>query len=71
MSHLEIINRWPSLGDFASDLGVAYGTAKAMRRRGKVPAEYWCRLVERAREREIDGVHLDVLADAIAREAAE
>lgn len=71
MTHSEIINQWPSLSDFADDLGIAYGTAKAMRRRNRIPPEYWCRLVTRADERSLQHVTLDALASAVAMEPAE
>lgn len=65
MKHTPLISRWPTLADFASDLGVAYGTAKAMRRRGSIPPEYWMRAVSKASERGIDGVTLEALAAAV------
>lgn len=36
-----LIERWPSLSDFARDAGVSYGAAKQMRRRGSIPVIYW------------------------------
>lgn len=73
MTHAEIINKWPSLSDFADDLGVQYGTAKAMRRRASIPPEHWLTIIGKATEREIEGVTLEVLASAVAKqpEAAE
>lgn len=71
MTHSDIINLWPSLSQFADDLGVRYGTAKAMRRRGRIPSEYWFRLAQKAEERGMAGATIDVLAAAVALEAAE
>lgn len=73
MTHADIINKWPSLSDFADDLGVQYGTAKAMRRRGSIPPEHWLTITTKAVEREIEGVSLEALAEAVAKipEAAE
>ena len=73
MTHSDLIDLWPSLSAFADDLGVAYGTAKAMRRRGSILPEYWLRVVDAAAENKISGVSLEVLAIAVARdrEAAE
>lgn len=68
MSHSAIIDLWPTLSSFADDLAVAYGTAKAMRRRGSIPAQYWLRTVAKAAERKIEGVSLEVLAEAVAVE---
>lgn len=71
--HMHIIDLWPSLSDFAEDLNVRYGTAKAMRRRGSIPPEYWLAVVESAALRNINEVSLESLARAVARiqEAAE
>lgn len=66
MTHAEIINLWPSLSDFATDISVAYGTAKAMRRRSSIPPEYWLSAARSAEERAIAGVTLEVLAAAVA-----
>jgi len=66
MTHADIINRWPSLSAFASDLSVEYGTAKAMRRRSSIPSEYWLTVVNKAGERSIDGVTLEMLAIAVS-----
>lgn len=71
MTHSDIINLWPGLSQFAEDLGVRYGTAKAMRRRGRIPSEYWCRLAQKAEERSIGGVTIESLARAVSLEAAE
>lgn len=62
MTHSEIIRLWPSLSEFARDLGVAYGTAKAMRRRDSIPPAYWQALVGHARARRIEGVTFEALA---------
>lgn len=67
MTHTDIINKWPSLSDFAQDLGVMYGTAKAMRRRSSIPSEHWLILVTKARKRGIKGISLEALAAAVAR----
>lgn len=70
MFHALLIDLWPSLSAFADDLAIPYETAKAMRRRGSIPAGYWKRMVESAADREICGVTLERLAD-LAAEARE
>lgn len=70
MSHTPIIDKWPSLSDFAADLGIQYGTAKAMRRRGSIPADRWVEVVEKAKARKLKGVSLEALALAAAERAA-
>lgn len=71
MTHTDLINLWPSLAEFALDLGVEYGTAKAMRRRSSIPSEYWITMVRSAEGREIAGVNLEALAEAVAAPAPE
>lgn len=66
MTHADIINQWPSLSEFAADLSIEYGTAKAMRRRSSIPSEYWLTVVRKANSREIVGVTLEELAAAVA-----
>jgi len=70
MKHVGIINSWPSLSDFANDLDIAYGTAKAMRSRGTIPAKYWATVISKARKRRIAGVTADTLARSLAAEVA-
>lgn len=73
MTHSDIINRWPTLTDFADDIGVPYVTAKAMRRRGSIPSCYWVRVVGAAHKRAISDITFKLLAELIAipQEAAE
>ena len=70
MTHAEIIGKWPKLSDFAADLRVQYGTAKAMRRRSSIPPAYWAAVVSKAALREIKGVTLQALAEAAQQAAA-
>lgn len=71
MMHSDLISLWPSLSDFADDLGAAYGTAKAIRRRGAIPDRYWMRLSERAKARGLSRVTLQALAEAKATRAPD
>lgn len=68
MKHADIITKWPSLNDFAADIGVEYGTAKAMRQRSSIPPRYWVTVVTKAYERTIDGITYEVMAKAAAAE---
>ena len=61
MRHSDIINLWPSLGDFAGDIGVEYGTAKAMRRRSSIPPTYWSAVISAAKNRGIPGLDLQTI----------
>ncbi|WP_421416518.1 hypothetical protein [Agrobacterium tumefaciens] len=73
MTHADVIDQWNSIAAFAEDIGVAYGTAKAMRRRNSIPPEYWIKVVQKAADRSLEGVSLQVLAVAVCKteEAAE
>lgn len=42
---------WPSLADFAEAMGVTYGAARQMRRRGSIPVKYWPALIRDAANR--------------------
>ncbi len=55
------------------DLGIAYGTAKAMRRRASIPVTYWTGMVRKAEARGLSSVTLEALVagSAAASEAAE
>jgi len=72
-SHREVIDLWPSLTAFAADVGVAYGTAKAMRRRDSIPDYLWVTVVTAASARELTDVNYELLAQLAAakRAAAE
>ena len=70
MEHTQIIALWGSLSEFAADLGVAYGTAKAMKRRGSIPARHWTRVITAAHKRNYRGVTLEALAKATEDRAA-
>ena len=61
-SFRQIIELWPSIGEFAADIGVKEGTAKLMRFRDSIHANYWVAVVEAAKARRIKGVSLQTLA---------
>lgn len=69
MNRFCFVDLWPSLADFAADIGVTYGTAKGIRHRerrglGIVPDCYWRRAVAGAEARGIAGVTLEALSQA-------
>lgn len=66
MRHADIISKWPSLSVFAADIGVEYGTAKAMRKRSSIPSKYWVTVVVKSRDHGLDGITYEVLAMAAA-----
>ncbi|MCF1449414.1 hypothetical protein GOZ83_10715 [Agrobacterium vitis] len=71
MTHADIINLWPSIAEFARDIGASYETAKAMRRRSSIPAGYWVRVVESSQYRHFQEVSFPTLAEAAALDLKE
>ncbi|WP_090229610.1 hypothetical protein [Filomicrobium insigne] len=72
-SFRDLIDAWPNLREFGSDIGVGENTAKGMRRRDSIHSAYWDDVVTGARCRDIDGVSLELLsqlAKARGRRAA-
>jgi len=63
-SHRDVIDSWPSIGKFAGDIGVAYNTAKHMRRRGSIPPEYFSAVVAAAKRRALHAIDFESLARA-------
>lgn len=51
LNHSDIIKLWPTLADFAADMGVKRNTARGWKRRNSIPWKYWPVLIETARER--------------------
>jgi hypothetical protein len=66
-SHRSIIDAWPRLADFADDLGIAYGAAKAMRRRDRIGLEHVAAVVAAAERRGIAGISADLIVGIAAR----
>jgi len=74
-----IVGLWPSIAAFCRAVGVPDATARAWHRRGlgsgRIPVEYWDRLIAAAEADGIEGVSLDSLMAAVriamAREQAE
>lgn len=61
-----IIDRWPSLQDYADDIGVQYVTAQLMRHRNSIASKHWKAVVGGAEKRQIEGVTLEALAEIAA-----
>ena len=52
-SFAEIIDLWPSVADFAADVGVPFHTARNWRARGSIPAHRWAAVIDSGRRRKI------------------
>jgi len=69
----DLIDRWPTIAEFASDVGCGYEAARQMRRRQRIAPEHWPAVVAACAARSIAGVTFEWLARQrfAAREAAE
>lgn len=64
-----LIALWPSVADFARDMGVGYTRAQKWQTRNSIPAGQWARLLEVAHRRGFWQITPAVLVD-LAKEAA-
>lgn len=64
-SFSEVIDLWPSVEDFASDIGVPFHTAKNWRARNSIPAHRWMQVLRAAKKR-----RLPINAELLTRVAA-
>lgn len=67
----EIIEKWPSVKDFADDVGIAYTTAHSWRTRGLRDASRYPSIVRAAKRRGLRGVTLERLVSIAERECDE
>lgn len=49
----EVIDLWPSINEFAAEMGVHINTVRNWHTRGRIPAKYWTGIIECAKRREI------------------
>jgi len=61
MTHESVIDKWPSVADFARDIGVPYQTARFMKVRNSIHPRHWRKVVQAAKSRGYRGVTLDGL----------
>jgi hypothetical protein len=67
----DIISKWPSVAEFAKDLGIEYSTAHTWRQRGLTDARRLLDIVKAAEKRGFDGVTLEKLANIAKRESKD
>ena len=63
----DIVNRWPTVADFAAAVGVPYQTAYSWRSRNSIPFRHAQAVVSAARKRHVRGVTVGVLATLAVR----
>ena len=59
----ELIELWPEprTTNFGKDIGVTVEHAATIKRRNSIPVRFWPKVLEGARERDIQGVSYEVL----------
>jgi hypothetical protein len=62
-----LLRRWPSVSEFARDIGIAPNHAQTMKARGSIPVEYWPATIAAAKARHIGGVTAECLMNLHAR----
>jgi hypothetical protein len=66
----DLTGLWPSVADFARDIGVKPSHAHTMLVRGNIPVVYWPKIIQAADGRGIKGVTSEAMMN-IHTEAAE
>ncbi|WP_037070275.1 hypothetical protein [Rhizobium favelukesii] len=65
-----LIEQWPTITEFAAEVGCGYEAARQMRRRQSIAPEHWAKVVEVAKAKSIDGVTFEWLAKQRVSETA-
>jgi hypothetical protein len=55
------MNLWPTVAEFARDIGIKPTHAQTMRVRGSIPVEYWPNILAAAKARKLGGITADAL----------
>lgn len=58
----DLIDRWDTIGDFATEVGCGYEAARQMRRRESIAPEHWQSVISAAAKKGIGGVSYEWLA---------
>jgi hypothetical protein len=66
-----LISEWPTIVEFAQEVGCGYEAARQMRRRESIAPEHWARVVDASTARCIGGVTFEWLAKQRATASGE
>ncbi|BAQ44369.1 hypothetical protein [Methylobacterium aquaticum] len=58
----DLIAKWPSISDWARDLGLRPSHGTVIKHRGSIPVAYWPKMIAAAEQRGINGVTYEALA---------
>jgi hypothetical protein len=57
----DLMKLWPTVAEFARDIGIKPTHAQTMRVRGSIPVEYWPNILAAAKTRNLPGITADTL----------
>lgn len=57
----DLIDRWPTIGEFARSIGCEYEAARQMRLRSSIAPEHWPRVIKASKKQGVTGVTNDWL----------
>ena len=58
-----LIDQWPTIAEFAADVGCGYEAARQMRRRNSIAPEHWPNVVKASKDRGFTGVTFEWLTE--------
>ena len=64
-----LISAWPTIGEFAADIGCGYEAARQMRRRERIAPSHWPQVIAAAKMRGVDVITVEWLAERWIRGA--
>jgi hypothetical protein len=65
LTHIQVINLWPSIEAFRVDVGVSIEAARKWRQRGRIPPDRWSRVIDAAKRAGHKQVTLAALHSAL------
>jgi len=60
-TYQEIIKRWPSVGELASDLNVTPDLVRKWAVRDRIPVDYWLSLVKSAEKHDVSLKYIEMI----------
>lgn len=64
ISHISVINLWPSIRAFSEAIGVELEAARKMRQRGRIPPAHWLAVADAAQKANHPEVTMEALGQA-------
>ena len=54
INHSKIISLWPTVGEFANDIGEKETTCRGWKLRDSIPSKYWQKIIDAAKPRDFE-----------------